>query len=799
MKIAIVAPSSIPYTVGGAEKFWWGLLQAFNLGTRHEVELIKIPGLEKDFWSIIDSYRKFSELDLDHFDLVISTKYPAWMVCHRNHVVYMQHKLRGLYDTYPAALAEEFEQELPALLQPLVERLETLSPVRENLPAMFEALDALRDEWKSTAEHEREAMASFFALPGVLIRKLVHWFDDLALSPAEIRRYYAISDNVRGRRDYFPAAASVKVVHHPSDMEEDRCESFTHIFTASRLDRAKRIGALIEAFARVKTDREFRIAGTGPDEQRLRELAAGDHRVKFLGRLTDAEIAEQYSHALFVPFVPYDEDYGLITLEAMRCGKAVLGCEDSGGVNELLRHWQTGLSVPFDIDAIAAAMQSLVDDAETTQVMGARGRAAVAGISWPAVVEALLPAPVLAINSNDAQRPRIVVAVPFPVQPAIGGGQQRVFHLYRGLSGKADLTIVSLTNEGSPSGRFDINPHCRELRVAKSTDHQAVELQLSRELKASVGDIALLDHVGKSPDYLRALQNACADADLCIASHHYLYPALREVFRGPVVYESHNVEADMKAAILGDSPGADYWLQRNSEVEAACVADAEALIACSMDDAERFAELYGEDVLDKLHLVQNGTDTEAVRFQDAQARSRLRRRLNLEGQSIALFMGSWHGPNIDAVKHLFRIAAACPQWQFWVMGTVCDYFHRKYAGAWPVNVQMLGVTDADQKAVVLGAVDLALNPVDTGSGTNLKLVEYLVAGIPVLSTEFGCRGLSPALERHIVKASVDDFAQAIREYQEPPAGLLKSLSDGARREYSWAAQCENYTNFLFGA
>ena len=32
--------------------------------------------------------------------MVISTKYPAWAVKHRCHIVYLQHTLRGLYDTY---------------------------------------------------------------------------------------------------------------------------------------------------------------------------------------------------------------------------------------------------------------------------------------------------------------------------------------------------------------------------------------------------------------------------------------------------------------------------------------------------------------------------------------------------------------------------------------------------------------------------------------------------------------------------------------------------------------------------
>ena len=100
MKIAIVGPSPVPFTVGGVENLLWGLNNWINENTAHNAELIKLPSKENSFWDLIDSYQVFSKLDLSHFDMVITGKYPAWMVKHDNHVCYMIHRLRGLYDTY---------------------------------------------------------------------------------------------------------------------------------------------------------------------------------------------------------------------------------------------------------------------------------------------------------------------------------------------------------------------------------------------------------------------------------------------------------------------------------------------------------------------------------------------------------------------------------------------------------------------------------------------------------------------------------------------------------------------------
>ncbi len=77
MKIAIVAPSPVPFLIGGAEKFWWGLHHHINQLTPHVAELFKIPSRDCTFWGTIEAYEEFTGFDLAHFDMVISSKFPA--------------------------------------------------------------------------------------------------------------------------------------------------------------------------------------------------------------------------------------------------------------------------------------------------------------------------------------------------------------------------------------------------------------------------------------------------------------------------------------------------------------------------------------------------------------------------------------------------------------------------------------------------------------------------------------------------------------------------------------------------
>ena len=301
MKIAIVAPSPIPFTVGGAENLFWGLQDFLNLETSHQCELMKLPSAEADLWGIVDTYENFFKHDLSYFDAVISTKYPAWMVTHPNHVCYMQHTLRGLYDTYHFCRQPlEFSWEQPALAD-LKRHMELISSApASDSSALLDFFGMVRELRGSSLPVET------FRFPGAFSRQIVHFLDGYGLARSRIKRYSAISANVRGRRDYFPAGAEVSVIHHPPRLTGYRCGGDDYLFTASRLDSAKRLGLLIEAMRYVKSDIPLLIAGTGPDEQRLRELAGGDNRIVFLGFVRDSEMLEYYADALAVPYVPYE-------------------------------------------------------------------------------------------------------------------------------------------------------------------------------------------------------------------------------------------------------------------------------------------------------------------------------------------------------------------------------------------------------------------------------------------------------------------------------------------------------------
>lgn len=161
------------------------------------------------------------------------------------------------------------------------------------------------------------------------------------------------------------------------------------LLTVARLVRHKGQDIGIEALAKLTgefPDVRYVIVGEGPDESRLRSIAAAlgvADRVVFAGVLADHELPEAYATAsIYLGASRVDreidvEGFGISFIEAAACAiPSVAG--DSGGVRSAVRDGETGIVVPpTDVDAVAGALASLLRDAALRQRMGRAGRAAV--------------------------------------------------------------------------------------------------------------------------------------------------------------------------------------------------------------------------------------------------------------------------------------------------------------------------------------------------------------------------------------------------------------------------------------
>ncbi len=786
MHIAIIAPSPVPFCIGGTENLFWGLVRTINQFTPHQAELIKLPSREANLWELVATYRQFSQLDLSHFDLVISTKYPAWMVSHPRHICYLQHRLRGLYDTYYLTnLPETYETTHPAL-EAFKRFLQSHHGVRSALDEAFDRLDTL---W-----NRKDIPPNVFQFPSPFAREVVHFFDGVGLADDAILKFCTIAQTVANRVEYFPAGRDVEVIHHPSNLQGFWCGKDDYLFTVSRLDGPKRIALLIEAMRYVKSDVTLKIAGTGPDAEQLQQMARQDKRITFLGFVKDAEIVALYANALAVPYIPYEEDYGLITIEAMMSGKPVLTVHDAGGPNEFVRNGETGFSAPPTPQALAERLDYFCQHREEAKQMGRTARQSVQHITWERTVARLLgeEEQPLVRASKAYRRKRVTVAAPFPIYPPRGGGQNRIYYLYQQLARRFDVDIVTLTNENEAAFHEEIAPGLREIRLPKSAAHAEAEAKLSSQVDwIPITDIVLPQLYHLTPAYGEALQTSTARADIVIASHPYVLPAIREVSDKLLWYEAQDVEIDLKRAILPDTATGHDLLKQVEHVEKTCCQQSALIMVCATEDGNRLQDLYDVEQ-DKIVEVPNGVDLNTVRYVPLAERLEKKRALGLDSTFNVLFLGSWHGPNIEAVRHIFRFAQELPQVNFLIVGSVGLAFREEII---PTNVGLMGVIDDDTKDAIFGIVDLAVNPMLSGTGTNLKMLDYCAAGIPVISTSHGLRGLTLENKTHLEAVLLDAFPTAIQTLRQNWKDLHERVEQAracVAKYYDWAVIAENF-------
>jgi len=154
------------------------------------------------------------------------------------------------------------------------------------------------------------------------------------------------------------------------------------ILSVGRLSPEKRTDVLLDAAARLGTDAQIAIAGSGPEEARLRaraqQLGLGE-KVRFLGFVPDSDLPGLYRLADVFAIASEAELQSLTTMEAMATGLPVVAV-DAHALGELVRHGHNGfLARPGHAAEIAAYLDRLCSDPGARALMSAASLGIISG------------------------------------------------------------------------------------------------------------------------------------------------------------------------------------------------------------------------------------------------------------------------------------------------------------------------------------------------------------------------------------------------------------------------------------
>jgi glycosyltransferase involved in cell wall biosynthesis len=171
------------------------------------------------------------------------------------------------------------------------------------------------------------------------------------------------------------------------------------LLVIGRLVERKGVGNVIEALAQLPGV-ELMIAGgpgaefleTDPDVARLQGLAEGfgvADRVRFLGSVSRSDVPVVMASADIVVAVPWYEPFGIVPVEAMACGRPVVGSAVGGLLDTVLPGVTGELVPPRRPDLLAPVLRDLLQDPARRQAYGRAGRArAVQTYQWREIAAA---------------------------------------------------------------------------------------------------------------------------------------------------------------------------------------------------------------------------------------------------------------------------------------------------------------------------------------------------------------------------------------------------------------------------
>ncbi len=275
-------------------------------------------------------------------DQVISFRFPSYAVRHERHACWLNHTMREYYDLWPRLIA--------------------------GLGRKGRLKEGAR-------------------------RTLIRAADRYLLSH-NVTKLFAQSETIRKRLAVLKGVRA-DVLYPPPPQRAYRCDGYDdYLFAVSRLTPLKRLDLLVRALAEPEAQGvRCVIAGEGEDEPKLRAMIRElglESRVQMIGRVDGTQLVEQLARCRAVCFIPYDEDYGFVTVEAFAARKPVVTCSDSGGPTELVHHGENGFVAAPDPKTLAAALARVMHDRAEAERLGCAGAELAGTLTWERTVSRLL-------------------------------------------------------------------------------------------------------------------------------------------------------------------------------------------------------------------------------------------------------------------------------------------------------------------------------------------------------------------------------------------------------------------------
>jgi len=359
---------------------------------------------------------------------------------------------------------------------------------------------------------------------------------------------------------------------------------------------------------------------------------------------------------------------------------------------------------------------------------------------------------------------KIVLVSGNRIAPAATGGQVRTISIARALA-----RIGHSVHIFSTAGRRE------DYRSAQLRAGMTLEISIEPRLNESTHlglTFGALQTLARRLDYPRfwqhrmfangwvpaRLKHALREADIVLSDLPYCPPIPGPWRHKPWYLISHNLEHKLLEQGSVRQQRFASWMRG---VEGAAPQTYTDVLSCAEED-RTFFQAHDSGSRLRVPLVRCGVDPRLYHF-SPEMRPQIRAQLGLGDEDrVLVFSGSGFAPNVEALQDIKAFCRA--EAGFLARSRVCFLVVGSVSPE-PCRDGALIVTGPVPEVLpYFAAADAGINLVTRGSGSNVKLFEYLAARLPVISTVFGVRGTELKAFEDYLPCSRDDLKETIQRF-----------------------------------
>jgi len=374
--------------------------------------------------------------------------------------------------------------------------------------------------------------------------------------------------------------------------------------------------------------------------------------------------------------------------------------------------------------------------------------------------------------------PKALIILPEAPYPAIGGGPLRTASILQPLAKQFDLTAIHFRLDGDPDPALDYPPNLLTKSHTLNLPHHAKSFlpRLTRNLKRALQGIPpLVDRFSGHNQTLQQILNN-ENFDLIWLEHFWLapYAALLKPHTKKLILDLHNIESAYYTSLAQASPKIhhpllNHFARQAKHYENTLLPQFDLVLTTSNDDKKRINH-------PNTHVLPN---TIPVHPSPHEPKT-----------PTIVFTGNFaYTPNQQALHWFLQnvwstVLKTNPNIRLRLVGKEIRYAHSTAP-----NIDYIG--PVENAVTEIAKSRLAIVPLQSGSGTRLKILEAFAASTPVISTKIGAEGLDAIPGQHYELAnSPEAFSQSILDLfdnKEQCTSMAQAARQLYEQNYTWNA------------